>query len=139
MDLIQKLAESWKEMVLGWPLGLQAYVIRVGVGLTVAYLLAIGFVRRPGAEEESTRLKQIAVTAVLVLIPALLPAGWIRLLAPAFHGGAITLCLFTVATLPWFLPASLVRTYGRQILARRLLYGMVVFGLLVQIAICGGE
>ena len=139
MDLIGQLTDLWREMILDAGFGIKAYVARVGVGIAVALLMAIYLVRRPGVEEEPTRMRQVVVAVALALVVMLFPVDWIERSEPGVEVGFITACLFSALAFPHFLASSLVRTYGRQVRTRQVLYGLIGLGFLLQLAVSGGN
>ena len=139
MDIIATLAQQWLEMITGFSPGLKAYIIRLGLGLACGLLLAIHLVRRAGPiEEEFIALRQTAVMTVTALIILFIPALWVDALAQPIQASLLTACLFALLSFPYFLVANLIQTYGRQLWARRILYGLIIFGFLLQLAVSGG-
>ena len=138
MDLVQQVVSFWVEMISGMDPGLKCYLIRIAIGLLVMQILAVYWVRRAGVDD-STAGRQIIVISLGIFVILCLPAHVILEASDALQVTWVTFGLWIDVLLPYILASHLIRTYGRQILARRVIYTVIVFGVLVQLAISGGN
>ena len=76
MDILEQLAKGWAALVLSVDPGITPFVFRAGGALLIGLLLSRYAVRRAVFDEESLRLRQIAVVAATVLSLFTLPAQW---------------------------------------------------------------
>lgn len=136
MDVIQRLAQFWVEMIVAMDPALKVYLLRVALGLMSLQVLAVQFVRAAGIDE-FTLGRQI-VTLTLGVMAMALPAQMMLEAPEALQVTVVSLGLWVNALVPYFLPFSLIRTYGRQIMFRRVLYAVIGLGAVFQLAISGG-
>lgn len=137
MDVIQRLSTLWVDLISGMDPAMKRYIVRTGVGVMVMLGLAVRFVRFAGYEE-STLIRQALVVTLGLIVILFLPMHWIAQLPDSAQVTLVTLCLWADLVLPFFLASNLVRTYGRQILARRVFYLMGFLGALIQLSVLGG-
>jgi hypothetical protein len=134
MDLIQRLSQFWVEMITAMDPGLKVYLVRISLGLLTMQILAMQFVRRSGVDE-LTPARQIFVLTLGVLVVMVLPVQIILDYPMALQVTGVSLGLWIDVLFPYFLPFNLIRTYGRQILVRRVLYTLIGVGVLFQLAV----
>ena len=139
MDILGQLGTEWARAVLNGPVPLKMYAVRVGFGVAVTAILAHWVLhRRPVyVDGVGTLWRQFIVAVLGLAFTVLAPVAWLGTGPAALQVPIVTAGLVGTLAGPYFLPFYLVRTYGLQRLARRALYGLVVFGLLLQIAISG--
>jgi Gpi18-like mannosyltransferase len=138
MDLTQEITRSYFEMVSGMDSGVKIYLFRIASGLTAMAILSVHFVRRTGFDQ-STLARQVVTITIGCLVVLLLPAQLLLEAPRVLQLIAISFAIFADLAFPYFLPCYLIRTYGRQKQARWILYGIIFFGLLLQLAVSGRQ
>ena len=140
MDLIAQLSRWWRDLIMHSDGGLKSYVVRVGATLSFLLILACAFHLGPASADRRTLLRQITAAIAGVFFVLFLPLGWLSAAPEAVQVVLVTVSLCAAVVLPPFVSASLIRTYGRQRLARRVLYGVILGLFLLQIIVSwGGE
>ena len=137
MDILGEIARQWAGLLVALPEPLKTYLIRIGVGLGLTAWLALLWVRVAQPAFEGENLRKALVVFVGISFTLLLPANWIVAVPDWFQAMLLTITLFLAVCMPYALAANLIRTHGRQVLARRMIFGMIAFGMLLQLAISG--
>lgn len=139
MDILTRFMHGWSEFLVDADPALKAYVVKIGLGLILASALGFLFQRHLDMDMNFPVLGQLCAIALGILITLFLPTEWVASTGSGLQTFLVTVCLIACIALPCILPLLLVRTYGRQILVRKVLYGMIIVGLLLQLAVSEGD
>lgn len=139
MDILGSLGTGWAHLAISLCPQIKTYLIRAAVGLVCAFLAAEALVRPAADRNIPTLMGQLIAGMAGIVAALVIPFGWIVSTSPNLQVALVTISIFIVLAVPHFLSSHLVRTYGRQRLAERILYGLLAFGFLVQLALWGGR
>lgn len=138
IDTVDKIWELWSDFLTHEKLGLRTLTVRLAISLTLMSAFGMLMMQTRNEVEELTLLMQAGAFVIGGLVFFLVPVTWLYGLSEQEQAILFTLSLIATFSLPSLVPRLTLRTFGHQLVLKRVLYGAVGAAYLIQFSLGSG-